>query len=102
MEQPTPGTFAGINQGTLVAALLGAALSLGYAKETTPLRYVLAFATGVAAAFYLAPLAVHYLSLGDGFESAFAFIIGFTAFRAIPALLSFVDRLRDIKLPWIG
>lgn len=102
MEQQTPDLLTGINRGTLVASLLGAALSLGYAKETTPARYVLAFATGIASAFYMAPVAVHYLGLGNGFEAAAAFVIGFAAFRAIPVLLALVDRLRDIKLPWIG
>ncbi len=97
------GLIAGvIEYGLLVAGLLGSVVSLSYTKELSKFQLFSAVIGGTITAYYTAPLLRHYLGLPDGFENAIAFLVGLAAMRAIPALLSFVDRLRDIKLPWIG
>jgi hypothetical protein len=103
MDQPTNETFAGFKHATIVAAFLGSAISLSYAKDLTKKQAAVAFLAGGATAIYAAPLLLHYADLsGDNIERAVAFCTGLAAMRAVPALLALVDRLRDIKLPWIG
>lgn len=100
MEQPTPDSIAGIKYATLVASFLGSAISLSYAKELTRAQAAASFGTGVAVAVYAAPVALHYLALEASFERAVAFALGLVSMRLIPALLSLVDKVKDIKLPW--
>lgn len=91
--------LAGVKVATLVFSFIGAAVSLSYAKEMTRGQAVTAVFAGTAVAVAAAPLALHYLGLPDPFERGLAFFVGLMAMRAVPVLLSVVDRFRNVKLP---
>lgn len=92
-------SFAGIKYSVLIFSFLGAAISLSYAKEMTRTQALTAVVAGTIVAVSAAPLALHYLGLPDAFERGLGFFAGLVAMRAVPILLSIVDRFRDIKLP---
>lgn len=100
--QSAADSVAGIKYATLIFAFLGAAGSLSYAKEMTRTQAVTAVVTGTAVAVMAAPVALHYLGLPDTLERAIAFFAGLGAIRAVPVFFSLIDRLRDIKLPWLS
>lgn len=103
LQPPTAEeSLAGIKYGTLIFAFLGAAVSLSYAKELTRPQAVTAVLTGTAVAVMATPMALHYLDLPASLERAVAFFAGLAAMRAVPVLFDLIDRLRDIKLPWLS
>ena len=103
LQPPNPDdSIAGIKYGVLIFSFLGAAVSLSYAKEMTRGQAVTAILTGTAVAVMAAPVALHYLELPDSLERAVAFFAGLGAMRAISVFFSLIDRLRDIKLPWLS
>jgi Kef-type K+ transport system membrane component KefB len=93
---------AGIKYATIVCAFVGAAVSLSYAKEMTKAQAVTAIIVGTAVAVMATPLALHYLGLANELERAIAFFAGLAAMRSVPVFFSLIDRLRDIKLPWLS
>lgn len=95
-------SIAGIKYGVLVFSFLGAAVSLSYAKELTRAQAVTAVLTGTAVAVMAAPLALHYLEWPASLERAVGFFAGLAAMRGVPVILALIDRLRDIKLPWLS
>ena len=95
-------SIAGIKYGVLVFSFLGAAVSLSYAKELTRAQAVTAVLTGTAVAVMATPVALHYLDWPISLERAVAFFAGLAAMRAVPVLFALIDRLRDIKLPWLS
>lgn len=109
MKEPMPvqppnaeDSIAGIKYGVIIFAFLGAAVSLSYAKEMTRGQAVTAMLTGTAVAVMAAPVALHYLDLPPSLERAVAFFAGLAAMRAVPVFFTLIDRLRDIKLPWLS
>ena len=95
-------SIAGIRYGVLIFSFLGAAVSLSYAKELTRPQAVTAVLTGTAVAVMATPMALHYLDLPASLERAVAFFAGLAAMRAVPVFFTLIDRLRDIKLPWLS
>lgn len=95
-------SVAGIKYSVLIFAFLGAAISLSYAKEMTRTQALTAIATGTLVAVMGAPVALHYLGLPDSLERAIAFFAGLAAMRLVPVGFALIDRLRDIKLPWLS
>lgn len=102
MQIQNPDSVAGIKYGVLIAGFVGAALSLSYAKELTRPQAITAVVIGTAVSVMATPLVLHYLSLPDELGRAVAFFSGLAAMRAVPVLFSLIDRLRDIKLPWLS
>lgn len=102
IQSPGPDSVAGIKYSVLIFAFLGAAVSLSYAKEMTRAQALTAVVTGTAVAVMGAPVALHYLGLPDELERACAFFAGLAAMRAVPVFFSLIDRMRDIKLPWLA
>lgn len=99
LDPQTIENVAGIKVATLVFSFIGAAVSLSYAKEMTRGQAITAVLAGTAVAVSAAPLALHYLGLPDPFERGLAFFAGLVAMRAVPVLLTVVDRFRNVKLP---
>jgi Kef-type K+ transport system membrane component KefB len=102
MPIQTHDSVAGIKYGVLIAGFVGAALSLSYAKEMTRTQALTAITVGTVVSVMATPLALHYLALPEEFDRAIAFFTGLAAMRAVPVLFSLIDRLRDIKLPWLS
>jgi len=96
------GSVAGIKYATIVFAILGTAVSLSYAKEMTRSQVFTAIGAGTLVSVMATPLILHYLGLPDSLERAIAFFAGLAAMRAVPVFFSLIDRLRDIKLPWLS
>ncbi len=94
-------TVLGVKSLTILWAFIGSAASLSYARELTTVGAVVALLVGMAVSVGGAPLALHYLNLGDSMERAVAFTLGLLAMRGVPVLFALLDRLRDIKLPWL-
>lgn len=95
-------TVFGIKYSMLIVAFLGSALSLSYAKEMTRKQAITAVLTGTSVAVMGAPVALHYLGLPDTLERAISFFLALVAMRLVPAGLALIDRLRDLKLPWLS
>ena len=95
-------SIAGIKYGVLIFSFLGAAVSLSYAKELTRPQAVTAVLTGTAVAVMATPLVLHYFDWPSSLERAVAFFAGLAAMRAVPVIFHLIDRLRDIKLPWLS
>lgn len=104
MDQPTPDSFIMAKYAALVAGFFGSALSIAYAKPATKTQAVTGFALGCAIAYFGTPVAMHLIKawIPADLDYCVAFFLGFTAYRAVPAFLAFVDRLRDIRLPFSG
>lgn len=105
MDQPTPDSLSLLAKyAALVAGFFGTALSLAYAKPATKGQALVAFATGLAVAYFGTPLTMHLLKtyIPGELDYCVAFFLGFTAHRAVPAALALVDRLRELKLPFMG
>lgn len=102
--EPTAATdsVAGIKYATLIFAFLGSAVSLSYAKEMTRSQALTAIVVGTLVSVMATPLVLHFLGLTDSLERAIAFFAGLAAMRAVPVFFSLIDRLRDIKLPWLS
>lgn len=96
-----PDAVAGIKYSAFLFAFLGAAISLSYAKEMTRGQALTAVFTGTIVAVMGAPVAQHYLGLPDTLERAVTFFAGLAAMRLVPVGFALIDRLRDIKLPWL-
>ena len=91
----------GMKYATIVFSFLGSAMSLSYAKEMTKPQAITAIVTGATVAVMAAPVALHYLALPDTFERAVGFFGGLGAMRLVPVFFALIDRLRDIRLPWL-
>ena len=102
LQPPGADSVAGIKYVTLVFAFLGAAVSLSYAKEMTRPQAVTAIATGAAVSVAATPLLLHVLGWPDSLERAIAFFAGLAAMRAVPVFFTLIDRLRDVRLPWLA
>lgn len=92
----------GVKYATIVFSFLGSAMSLSYAKEMTKPQAITAIVTGATVAVMAAPMALHYLALPDTFERAVGFFGGLGAMRLVPVFFALIDRLRDIRLPWLS
>lgn len=100
--EPSADNVAGIKYSVLIFGFVGAALSLSYAKEMTRPQALTAITVGTVVAVMATPLALHYGDLPAELDRAIAFFSGLGAMRAVPVLFSLIDRLRDIKLPWLA
>lgn len=92
----------GMKYATIVFSFLGSAMSLSYAKEMTKTQAITAIITGATVAVVAAPIVLHYLDLPDSFERAIGFFGGLGAMRLVPVFFALIDRLRDIRLPWLA
>lgn len=99
---PNADSVAGIKYSVLVLGFLGAAVSLSYAKELTRTQALTAITGGTVVSVMATPLALHYLGLPAELDRAVAFFAGLAAMRLVPVFFSLIDRLRDIKLPWLA
>ena len=95
-------SVAGIKYSVLVFSFIGAAVSLSYAKEMTRPQALTAITVGTVVSVMATPLALHYLGLSAELDRAVAFFSGLAAMRAVPVLFTLIDRMRDIKLPWLA
>ena len=102
IKPPDADSVAGIKYSVLFFAFLGAAASLSYAKEMTRTQALTAILVGTIVSVMATPLALHYLALPGELDRAIAFFAGLGAMRAVPVLFSLIDRVRDIKLPWLS
>jgi hypothetical protein len=100
--EPTSDGVAGIRYAPLIFAFLGAAVSLSYAQEMTRTKALTAILVGTVTSVASTPLVLHYLGLPDSLERAVSFLVGLSAMRAVPVIFSLIDRVRDIKLPWLS
>ncbi len=100
--EPSADSVAGIKYSALIFSFAGAAVSLSYAKEMTRTQALTAITAGTVVAVMATPLVVHYLGLPPELERAIAFFAGLAAMRAVPVFFSLIDRLRDIRLPWLS
>ncbi|NHZ34481.1 hypothetical protein [Massilia rubra] len=99
---PTGDSVVGIKYSVLIFSFIGAAVSLSYAKEMTRPQALTAITVGTVVSVMATPLILHYLGLPQELDRAIAFFSGLAAMRAVPVLFSLIDRLRDIKLPWLS
>jgi len=91
----------GMKYITIVFSFIGSAMSLSYAKEMTKPQAVIAVVTGATVAMMAAPVVLHYSNLPESFERAVGFFGGLGAMRLVPVFFALIDRLRDIRLPWL-
>lgn len=100
MEQPSnEATFAGVKIATAVYAFLGSAISLSYAKQMTRIQALVALVSGVITSVAVQPLVMDKLGLSSSVANSISFLLGLVSMRAIPALLTLVDRSKRAKVP---
>jgi len=95
-------TFMGVKSATLLFSFLGSACSLSYAKDMTRPQALTALAVGTLVAVSGAPLCMQWLGTGwpETSERFVSFFMGLVAMRFVPALLSAVDALKNVRSPW--
>jgi hypothetical protein len=89
----------GIKTATLIAAFLGAVVSLSYVPELTRWRLFTSVFAGTSVSVYGVPIATHYAGIPDSLERAIAFFAGLLAMRMVPVLFHLVDRFKGVHLP---
>ena len=100
MDQPTPESVViGVKVSTLVAAFLGAAITLSSSPPTTMRQAVVSVVSGTIVGAAGAPLVLHYLGLADPLERPVSFFCGLVALKFVPVLLAWVDRARNLEIP---
>jgi len=92
-------SIMGIKTATLIAAFLGAVVSLSYVPELTRGRLFTSVFAGMSVSVYGVPIITHYIELPDSLERAIAFFAGLLAMRLVPVMFHIVDRLKDVRLP---
>lgn len=92
----------GVKSATLLFSFLGSACSLSYAKDMTRPQALTALLVGTLVAVSGAPLVMQWLGTGwpDTLERFISFFMGLVAMRFVPALLSAVDALKNLRSPW--
>lgn len=95
-------TIMGIKSATALFSFIGAAGSLSYAKDLTRTQAITALAVGTMVAVSGAPLVMQWLgsTWPDTLERFIGFFMGLVAMRLVPALLSAVDALKNVRSPW--
>lgn len=100
MDQPSNETVvAGVKIATAVYAFFGAAISLSYAKEMSPLQVAISVVSGVITSVAVQPLVMVKFDLSPSVSNSIAFLLGLISMRAIPVVLAVVDRFKKVKLP---
>lgn len=91
----------GINGVAAVAAFIGAAASLRWAKELTVMGAISAVIIGTVAAVAGTPALLTYFKLAPVYENGIAFLIGLGAMQAVPVFFAIIDRVRAVKIPGV-
>lgn len=104
LDQLSPDSLTRVDQVVLATGFFGSLLSIAYAKPATRGQAAVGLALGAAFAYFGTPLAMHFGRewVPASLSPCVAFFLGFFAYRAVPAALALVDRLRELKLPFVG
>jgi hypothetical protein len=98
-QSASESVVAGVKVSALVAAFLGAAITLSSSPPTTMRHAVVSAVSGTIVGAAGAPLVLHYLGLAETLERPVSFFCGLVALKFVPVLLTWVDRARNLEIP---